>query len=524
MRIFIIASVFAFFCIDQSVSVAAPKPNIVFILADDMGVGDVMALSKRCRIETPNLDRLASQGMTFTDAHTSSSVCTPTRYAILTGRYNWRSRLKNGVCWGWSRRLIEDGRMTVGAFLQQHGYSTAAIGKWHLGMSWPLKNGGFADDGDTFRKDFKDAYNVDYFQPVQHGPTSVGFDRFFGISASLDMPPYVYIQDDRPLVTKIVTKAFHRDGPADVDFEDVDVLPRITNETVKFIRSSAEAAKDGKPFFVYFPLNAPHTPISPTKEFAGKSGLNKYGDFVMQVDWTVGQVMEALDSAGVADNTLLIFTTDNGCSPQANFPELAAKDHFPSDVYRGHKADIYEGGHRVPFIARWPGRVKPGTSSSQTIGQFDLFATTADILGQKVPDGAAEDSVSFLSALLGEDTQPLREAIVHHSINGSFAIRQGQWKLALCPGSGGWSEPRPGRSDFRGQPEVQLFDLSIDIDETDNVAGRHPEIVERLSALLQSYAERGRSTPGPKLANTGEVDIWKAGKASFAAGQKVRRK
>jgi arylsulfatase A-like enzyme len=305
----------------SSISQAAAKPNIVFILADDMGVGDVMTLSKRCRIATPNLDRLASQGMAFTDAHTSSSVCTPTRYAILTGRYNWRSRLKNGVCWGWSRRLIEDGRMTVGSFLQQNGYSTAAIGKWHLGMSWPLKNGGFADDGDTYRKDFKNAYNVDYFKPVQNGPTSVGFDTFFGISASLDMPPYVYIQNDKPLVTKIVTKAFHRDGPADVDFEDVDVLPRLTEETVKVINDRADESKNGKPFFIYFPLNAPHTPISPTKEFAGKSGLNKYGDFVMQVDWTVGQVMAALDSAGVAGNTLLIFTTDNGCSPQANFPE-----------------------------------------------------------------------------------------------------------------------------------------------------------------------------------------------------------
>ena len=506
----------------SSISQAASKPNIVFILADDMGIGDVMALSKRCRIETPNLDRLASQGIAFTDAHTSSSVCTPTRYAILTGRYNWRSRLKNGVCWGWSRRLIEDGRMTVGSFLQQNGYSTAAIGKWHLGMSWPLKDGSFADDGDTFKQDFENAYNVDYFKPVQNGPTSVGFDTFFGISASLDMPPYVYIQNDKPLVTKIVTKAFHRDGPADVDFEDVDVLPRLTQETVKVINDRADESKNGKPFFIYFPLNAPHTPISPTKEFAGKSGLNKYGDFVMQVDWTVGQVMAALDSAGVADNTLLIFTTDNGCSPQANFPELAKKNHFPSDVYRGHKADIYEGGHRVPFIVRWPGHVKPGTTSSQTIGQLDLFATAADILDQDVPATAAEDSVSILPALLGQDKQPLREAIVHHSINGSFSIRQGKWKLALCPGSGGWSEPRPGRSNFSGKPPVQLFDLDEDIGETMNVAEQHPEIVERLTALLQTYADRGRSTPGPDQPNTGEVDIWKAGKASYAAGTRKK--
>jgi len=502
---------------------AASRPNIVYILADDMGVGDVMALSKRCRIATPHLDRLAAEGMRFTDAHSSSSVCTPTRYAILTGRYNWRSRLQQGVLWGWSHRLIEPGRMTVASFLKRHGYRTAAIGKWHLGMSWPLKDGGVADDGERYSKDYQQAYQVDYSKPVRNGPTTVGFDYFFGISASLDMPPYVYIRNDRPLVKKIVTKAFHRPGPADVDFEDVDVLPRLTEEAVKLIWESAGEAKRGKPFFIYFPLNAPHTPISPTKQFVGKSGLNKYGDFVMQVDWTVGQVMAALDANGLSDNTLLIFTTDNGCSPQANFPELAAKGHYPSDVYRGHKADIYEGGHRVPFIARWPARVKPGTRSAQTICQTDLFATVADILGKSVPADAAEDSVSILPALLGRDRKPLREATVHHSINGSFAIRQGKWKLALCPGSGGWSQPRPGRTDFTGKPPVQLFDLETDIGETNNLAEKHPEVVKRLAALLQSYVDRGRSTPGPRRKNTGQVDIWKAGKAAYAARPPARK-
>ncbi|MFT4688482.1 MAG: arylsulfatase A [Limisphaerales bacterium] len=496
---------------------SAANPNIIFILADDMGVGDVDVLSERCKIKTPHLDQLASEGMAFTDAHSSSSVCTPTRYAIVTGRYNWRSRLQSGVCWGWSRRLIEPDRITVGNFLQKNGYRTAAIGKWHMGMNWPLKRGGYADDGDTFVKDFADAYEVDYLKPVKQGPTTVGFDYFFGISASLDMPPYVFIRNDKPLVTKIVTKGFPRKGPADVDFEDVDVLPRITEEAVKFIGDNAARSKAGKPFFVYFPLNAPHTPISPTKEFLGKSGLNKYGDFTMQVDWTVGQVMKALDRTGLADNTLLIFTTDNGCSPQAKFAELAAKGHFPSDVYRGHKADIFEGGHRVPFIARWPGKVKAGTISSQTICQSDLFATAAAIIEQRVPKNAAEDSVSFLPALLGRDKNPLREATVHHSINGTFSIRQGKWKLALCPGSGGWSSPRPGRSDFSEMPVLQLFDLDADIGETKNVQARHPQVVAKLSQLLQSYVDRGRSTPGPKRKNTATVDIWKAGRESHAA-------
>jgi len=503
---------------------AASNPNIVFILADDMGIGDVDVLSDRCKIATPNLDRLRSEGMNFTDAHSSSSVCTPTRYAILTGRYNWRSRIKDGVCWGWSRRLIEPDRMTVGSFLQRNGYRTAAIGKWHLGMNWTLKGGGIANDGETYDRNYKDAYNVDYTKPVQQGPTTVGFDHFFGISASLDMPPYVYIRDAQPQVTKIVTKAFHRPGPADVDFEDVDVLPKITEETVKFIWDNAGAAKNGKPFFIYFPLNAPHTPISPSKQFAGKSRLNGYGDFVMQVDWTVGQVMAALEANGISDNTLLIFTTDNGCSPQAKFSELAAKGHYPSDVYRGHKADIYEGGHRVPFVVRWPAKVKAGSSSSQTICQSDLFATAADIINKPFPKNAAEDSVSILPGLLGQAKKPLREAVVHHSINGSFSIRQGKWKLALCPGSGGWSNPRPGRTDFSDQPAVQLFDLDSDIGETTNLAEKHPKVVERLTALLQSYADRGRSTPGPKQENTGAVDIWKAGKSSYAAKPSVRKK
>lgn len=503
---------------------AASNPNIVYILADDMGIGDVDILSDRCKVATPHLDRLRSEGMNFSDAHSSSSVCTPTRYAILTGRYNWRSRIKDGVCWGWSRRLIEPNRMTVGSFLQHHGYKTAAIGKWHLGMNWVLKGGGIADDGETYDRNYKDAYNVDYTKPVQQGPTTVGFDYFYGISASLDMPPYVYIRNDQPQVTEIVTKAFHRPGPADVDFEDVDVLPKITEETVKFIWDNAGAAKRGKPFFIYFPLNAPHTPISPTKQFAGKSGLNVYGDFVMQVDWTVGQVMAALEANGIAENTLLIFTTDNGCSPQAKFSELAAKGHYPSDVYRGHKADIYEGGHRVPFIARWPAKVKAGSSSRQTICQTDLFATAADIINKPFPKNAAEDSVSILPALLGRAAKPLREATVHHSINGSFSIRQGKWKLALCPGSGGWSNPRPGRTDFSDKPAVQLFDLDSDIGETTNLAEKHPQVVKRLTTLLQSYADRGRSTPGPKQENTGAVDIWKAGKASYSSKPPVRKK
>ncbi len=482
---------------------ADTSPNIVVILADDLGYGDVKALNPECKIKTPNLDRLARGGKIFTDAHSSSSVCTPTRYGLLTGRYNWRSRLKSGVLWGYSRRLIEPDRLTLGGMLQQRGYHTACIGKWHLGQDWTLKDGGVAEQAEASTGQAL-GWEIDYKAPIRNGPNSAGFDYFHGISASLDMRPYMFIENDRALFTKVVEKGFNRLGAADVDFEAIDVLPRITEKCVDYID---QRAKQKGPFFVYFPLNAPHTPILPTPEWQGKSGINKYCDFVMQVDWTVGQVMQALDRNGVAENTLIIFTSDNGCSPAAKIPEMQAAGHYPSHIYRGHKADIFEGGHRIPFIARWPQHIGPGTKSDQLVCLTDIMATCADIVGVKLPGNAAEDSVSMLPALLGEDEGPLREAAVHHSINGSFSIRQENWKLELCPGSGGWSFPRPGRDDQTGLPSIQLYDLGADPGETNNLQAEHPEVVKRLTALLEKYVRDGRSTPGPKQSNNGEVKI-----------------
>ncbi|WP_417393772.1 sulfatase family protein [Gimesia chilikensis] len=502
-------------------AVAAEKsndPNIIYILADDMGYGDIKALNPECKIATPHLDQLARGGMVFTDAHTSSSVCTPTRYGVLTGRYNWRSRLKSGVLWGLSRRLIEQDRMTVPSMLKQHGYYTAAVGKWHLGMDWTLKDGGFATEK-SYNKKTNPGWDVDYSKPIQNGPNSVGFDYFYGISASLDMPPYVYIENNKSQGIPTVTKAFFRDGPAHKDFEAIDVLPRITEKTVQIIDEHAAASKQGKPFFIYFPLNAPHTPILPTPEWQGKSGINAYCDFVMQVDDTVGQVMQALKKQGIHENTLVIFTADNGCSPAANFKEMADKDHQPSYRFRGHKADIYEGGHRVPFIANWPARVKAGTHSDQLICLTDLMATAADIVGAKLPANAGEDSVSILPALEGKDPQPLREAAVHHSIRGAFSIRKDHWKLELCPGSGGWSFPKPGKDDLSQLPPIQLYDLNADLNEQKNLQSEYPEVVKELTDLLQSYVDRGRSTPGAPQENNGDVDIFEAGKSA----QKMKR-
>jgi len=476
-------------------------PNIVYILADDLGYGDVHCFNPNGKIATPHIDHLGSEGMRFTDAHSGSAVCTPTRYGILTGRYSWRSSLKSGVLFGFSKPLIEPGRLTVPAFLRQHGYKTACIGKWHLGMDWPLKEGHPSGEIDT-------GWEVDFTKPIANGPTTFGFDHYFGISGSLDMPPFVFIDQDHPVEIPTVEKKWVRKGPAGADFEAVDVLPTLVRSATSFIDKNAEAARAGKPFFLYVPFSAPHTPILREAEWRGKSGLNAYADFVMQVDQAVGQILGSLETAGLAGETLVFFTSDNGCSPEANYSELLKKGHDPSAGFRGTKADIFEGGHRVPFIVRWPGKVKPGTTTDQIVCLTDLFSTCAEILGSRLPDTAAEDSVSFLPALLGRATAPLREAIVHHSINGSFAIRQGHWKLALCPDSGGWSPPLPDSEDAEGLPETQLYDLSTDPAEQHNLQAKHPEIVERLTTLLKKYVADGRSTPGAPQQNNGSpVDI-----------------
>jgi arylsulfatase A-like enzyme len=484
---------------------AADRPNIVYVLADDLGYGDVNCLNPQGKIATPNIDRVAAKGMAFTDAHSSSAVCTPTRYGLLTGRYNWRSPLKSGVLGGYSPRLIEPGRLTVPALLKKHGYHTACVGKWHLGMDWPLKGGGIA-------RDYPDAWKVDYTRPIANGPNAVGFDYFFGISASLDMPPYIFIENDRCRGEPTVEKTWIRKGPAHKDFEAGDVLPAIVKQAVERIAERGPKAKKGEPFFLYLALTAPHTPILPSKEWQGKSGLNDYGDFVMQVDATVGQVLDALDRAGIADDTLLIVTSDNGCSPAADFARLAEKGHHPSYHFRGYKADIFDGGHHIPLLVRWPGRVKPGTISDRLVCLNDLMATCADIVGARLPDDAGEDSASLLPVLLGKAKEPPHEAVVHHSIDGSFAIRQGKWKLELCPGSGGWSDPKPGSAKEKGLPRVQLYDVTADVGEKANVQERHPEVVERLTKLLEKYVADGRSTPGKPQKNTGRVDIWNGAK------------
>lgn len=495
---------------------SSAPPNIIFILADDWGIGDVKTYGgDHCKVETPNMDRLAAMGMKFTDAHTSSSVCSPTRYGVLTGRYNWRSELKKGVLNGYSPPLIRQDRLTVPKFLKQNGYVTGAVGKWHLGMDFPTTDGKLADSKAETAEELSSKCNVDWNGVIRNGPNSVGFDYYWGISASLDMHPYIWIENDRFVGECTTIKAFHRPGPAEASFEDYDVLPTIAQKSEQFIRKQSLS---DKPFFLYVPLNSPHTPISPSKAFKGKSSLGEYGDFIMETDWAIGIIVNAVENSGIAGNTLIIVTADNGCSPAAtrdgksegivfrmgDAGPLDPDGHYSSDIYRGHKADIYEGGHRVPYLARWDGTVKPGSIADESICLVDLFATCADILGKPYPDNAAEDSVSILPVLLGKNREPVREAVIHHSINGSFAIRKGDWKLAFCPGSGGWSDPRPSEFNQKDPDQwVQLFNLADDPAETTNLVQEHPEMVKQLTRLAQGYLDRGRSTPGKAQANDG---------------------
>lgn len=476
------------------------KPNIVFILADDLGMGDLSCYNSQSKIATPHMDRLAAEGMRFNDAHTPSSVCSPTRYGVLTGRYAWRSRLKKGVLWGYSRSLIEPGRETVASLLRKQGYATAAIGKWHLGLQQTDEtvDAPVPPASEILPEDHPHA--VDYSKPLSPGPNAVGFDYFFGIPASLDMNPYVYVENDQVIeaATDTVARSAHRRqggggvwraGKIAPSFKHIDVLPRITEKATEWLGSqSAE-----KPFFLYFPLTAPHTPWVPTDEFMKDSKVGYYGGFVAQVDWVVGQVLKTLAEHGHADNTMIILTSDNG----SHWPvsDIKKWNHAANMHYRGQKADIWEAGHRVPFIVRWPGHIERGSTSDQIICLTDFMATAADVVGANLPSSAGEDSFTLLPAMTGGQSKnaAVRPPVVHHSLGGTFAIRDGSWKLVVDNlGSGGFSSPKTVKPKDGG-PAGQLYDLAADPSEQKNLYSQKPEIVAELRAELDQIRSNGRS-------------------------------
>lgn len=467
---------------------APNRPNLVCILTDDMGYGDVGCYNPESKIPTPHLERLAREGMRFTDAHAASAVCTPSRYALLTGRYCWRTPMKRGVLNGFSGPLVEKGRATVASLLRDSGYHTACIGKWHLGWEWPLRPG-----------EEEPPQRVDYRRPIRRGPTSVGFDRFFGISASLDMPPYCYVDGDRPTapaegwIEASPWDAFWREGPIAPDFRHADVLPRLTQEAVAYIRERAAASQ---PFFLYLALPAPHTPVLPLPPFQGRSGAGDYGDFCVQVDDTVGRVVAAIEESGAAGNTLLLFTSDNG--PERNaYERIRRYGHYSMDGLRGLKRDTWEGGHRVPLIARWPGRIAPGGTSRELVGLVDLMATAAEVAGVPLPNGAGEDSLSMLTALEGGAVDAARrDALVYHAADGTLALRRGDWVLIDGPSGQGSQEPEWFKIERGYTPHDlpgELFDLSRDPAEARNLYADEPERVAALKALLERYRAEGRS-------------------------------
>lgn len=474
------------------------KPNIVYILADDLGVGDVQTLNpQRGRIRTPHLDRLASEGMSFEDAHSGSSVCTPTRYGLLTGRYAWRTHLQRGVLDGTDDPpLIAPDRLTVASLLKENGYKTAVIGKWHLGFRSELPgqdttNAKKRESGSKNKKRKTDDAGLPIGSKVIDGPITRGFDYFWGCSNARTMSGLIE--------NEVVVESIN----------PIEMLPRLGQRAVDYIESNAAQAKAGTPFFLYVPLTAPHTPILPTFEWQGKSGLGSYADFVMQTDAVVGKLLTALDKAELTENTLVFFTSDNGCSPAAGTKELEKNGHYASASLRGYKADIWEGGHRVPFLARWPNKIAPGSKSTQTICHVDFMATCADILRISIPPTAGEDSVSILPVLLGRDSAPIRQATVHHSIDGVFSIREGKWKLIFGSGSGGWGSPRDREASEQGLPDIQLYDVTNDLGETKNLQAEYPAVVSNLTSLMQKYIDSGRSTPGNTLNNDSPVSLFK---------------
>jgi arylsulfatase A-like enzyme len=485
-------------------------PNVVIILADDLGYGDVGANNPAAKIPTPHLDRLAREGFRSTDAHSPSAVCTPTRYALLTGRYAWRTRLQRHVLPPWGAPLIAADRLTLPALLRARGYATAAIGKWHLGWEWPTTDG---KPPESARNRLS---NVDFTRAVGGGPTTRGFDYFFGVDLP-NMPPYCFIENDRTVGLPSVPDTgaaggFNRPGPMVPGWELVNILPELTTRAERWI--AAHAAPEKKPFFLYVPLTSPHFPVVPSAEFQGRSRVGDYGDFVMETDATVGRILAALARAGVGENTLVIFTSDNGpevhheVKPGA-YERIRLHGHASMGELRGAKRDLWEGGHRVPFLARWPGRIAAGTVSAEPINLVDLMATVAALVGAPLPPHAAEDSFDLSPLLLGRDhAQPLRPPQILHGGTGRFGLRDGPWMLIDAPtgddNTGDDAEPAWFKTARGYEPHAQpgeLYDLAADPAQRRNLYAAQPARVQAMKALLEKYRRDGRTTPGPVQPN-----------------------
>ncbi len=490
---------------------AKELPNIVIIYADDLGYGDVQSYNpKRGRIPTPHIDRLATDGMRFTDAHSSSGVCSPSRYTLLTGRYHWRTRLQNGIVGRWGAPVIPPERLTIAGLAKQAGYNTACIGKWHLGWNWPIpeeeldlfNTGGYGGNKDVIATDaHREAWKSVFSQRIPGGPTTVGFDSYFGTDVP-NWPPFCYIENDQTIgipseyahISLFEKNQASVQGPALPNWTLEPILPELGKRASDYITQHAES---DNPYLLYMALTSPHTPLSVNEAWKGKSGLGLYADFVMDTDAIVGRVLSAVETSGETQDTLVIFTSDNGCAPYIGVEELESNGHYASGDLRGYKSDVWEGGHRVPFIVRWPKVVEPGSTNDQLVHQADLMATFASIFERRLPDSAGEDSFSILSLFKGSP-DPIRKYAVSCSAKGLPGIRAGAWKLILGPGSGGWAK---GSED----EAIQLYNLEKDLGETQNLAQKSPDTVAYIQAVYESMIRNGRSTSG--IAQSNDVEV-----------------
>lgn len=480
-------------------------PNIVLILADDLGYGDIGVYNQNSKISTPNVDRLAEEGVRFTQAYTPSSVCTPTRYGLLTGRYCWRTSLKIGVILGFDQPLIETTRLTLASYLKERGYATACVGKWHLGLNWVLKE----EKSETKSQ----SHQVDFSKRVTKGPNALGFDYSFVYPCALDFPPFCFVEDGKTVgipSESIMKEAAllppryreQYEGLMPPGWKNEEAGPAITRKAVQWIEKQHKKDPQ-KPFFLYLPTMAPHVPYAPPDFIMGRSGAGRRGDMCAEVDWTVGEVMKTLDRLKLTDNTLVIFTSDNGAiigDRKEGIQDIGPEElyetygHRANGPFRGQKWTIHDGGFRVPFVARWPGRIKPSGVSDDLLCLTDLLATYAAIFQDKLPEEAGQDSFSILPALLGERSEKsLRDSVILHSQMGIYAIRQGKWKMIEGHGLGTWyAKPRPANP---GEPPGQLYNIKDDPGETKNLWAEHSDVVKRLQEILDRFRSEKRSAP-----------------------------
>ncbi len=499
----------------ESTDIEVSKPNVIIILADDMGYGDVSFCNPTGRTSTPNIDMLAEQGISFTDAHSAGSVCVPSRYGILTGQHLFRvPRQKSRAGWGYGSPLIESGRETIGTLMQKAGYATACIGKWHLGLEWPLKDSTMKQMPDTKPLAYT---NTDFGAVVGKGPNTLGFDYSFIMPASLDMAPYVFVKNDRVVDPEIImvsdiyprTKpgtieaddrghvrdndiywgrgVWWRNGEISASFRVEDCLDVIVDEGTSFIEEH-QASSPEKPFMLYLPLTGPHTPWVPSEKFKNSTELGTYGDFIADIDDVVLRIRNTLKSLDIEDNTILIFTSDNGAPWTEN--DKLIYSHQSNWSSRGQKGDIWNGGHHIPLIVNWPAKIKDAKSCNQTVGLIDVITTLSDLTGEKIEDGFAEDSHSFYHVLdESAQKQPEKEHIIYYSSGRKLAVQSGDWKYIDCLGSGGFSKPFSLEA-VEGGPGAQLYNMSDDPLEQNNLYLQEPEIVRDLAKLLDSLVNQ----------------------------------